>query len=66
MVAVCGEPHDGAQQAGIVDTAVLEEAVVFSGEYCVHDLIGNRLERKWDAPLFAELLDQFAVTAVDP
>src|SRR6185503_11252846 len=42
-----------ADQAGIVDAAVLEEVVVFRGEHRVDHLIGDRIERERNAPLFA-------------
>ena len=57
--------RDRADQARIVDAAVLEEAVVLRGEHRVDHLVRDRVERERDAPLLAELRDQLAVAAVD-
>ena len=57
-------PRGGAQQAGIVDTAMREEAIVLRGQHGVDDLFWNGLVRQRNATLLAELGDQLAVTRV--
>jgi hypothetical protein len=58
--------HGRAQDAGVVDAAVLVEAVVLDGQHgLLHD-VGDVLDAHQVAALFAELADQHVIGGEDP
>ncbi len=62
----CPDQFDGsAQDALVVEAGMLEKAVIFGGQKCLHHNIGNIVESHGCAALFAHLLHQAAVPGID-